>query len=823
MFPNWFELALRPQWALFWMVLGVGLPWAYAALPRRHWRSLPLLLLLSLALGPMAVTAWMFVLGTIGGANEAAALTAPTIFAGTVVIAAAGVAAAWIKRRRTTPAAAAERTPLALDERMLAILIVAACVLRWIAAVWFPFWQYDPIWVYGYEGKLYTLLGYIPQDIGYYPQFLPLQYAYAQIMSGVLDDHVARAVFPLYHWGSTLAAYALGRLIVGRRTGVYLAAIWALYPHVAQWATTGDLEIPQAFAFTGAAAFFLRAWLDARTGDASVRSYAIIAGLFLGIAMWTKPTAGAFILGVGVLVAVEAVRVRFDLRRLWPRFQVALWCGVATIPLGALWYVRNILLGHRAIDFPHPFWLTQAQRSGVEFGWPLLAAALLCAWLIWSPGLRRRPNRRVLIAGWLLIGAGVLPSILSPHRMGVIEWALFGAGASVLAVHLLPILSHHATAQAQASVRAVLWGLLLAVPYFVVWFMSYSYHYRLSFAIVPLMILPVAVIAARWIPAQVNVRKIAPVIGIPLLLAALPGLVAPLQNNNGEWDYLWSGKYPDDWSKMDSTNYALWRTVQALKNNIRDRRIEDPVIFAPGLQRLPFFFPLDDVRINEAPSDLDQLDGVDYYVYTQEARWLYAEFAQPEVNQVTGAMYRSELMTPIASYRDGAFFGQVYHVRDVDRRFRIPNNIDVPDVEIAWPFGSLLGTRLRGDPVLGGPTPPQVRIFFLASGPAPLEYTLYIHLLDDDGNLVTTWDSFPAFGEYAWYSTRLWEPDEVVSHTAILALPPDVTLDSDASYTVRIGWYDFFADSARVPGVLADGSSADGVDLSYVFRAASNE
>ncbi|NOG52589.1 MAG: hypothetical protein HND48_26435 [Chloroflexi bacterium] len=46
--------------------------------------------------------------------------------------------------------------------------------------------------------------------------------------------------------------------------------------------------------------------------------------------------------------------------------------------------------------------------------------------------------------------------------------------------------------------------------------------------------------------------------------------------------------------------------MQALKNDIRNRGLEHPVIFAPGLQRLPFFFPLDDVRIDQAPSDLDR-------------------------------------------------------------------------------------------------------------------------------------------------------------------------------------------------------------------------
>ena len=34
------------------------------------------------------------------------------------------------------------------------------------------------------------------------------------------------------------------------------------------------------------------------------------------------------------------------------------------------------------------------------------------------------------------------------------------------------------------------WMYLLALPYFITWFYSYSYHYRLSFAIVPLMLMP---------------------------------------------------------------------------------------------------------------------------------------------------------------------------------------------------------------------------------------------------------------------------------------------------------------------------------------------
>ena len=47
--------------------------------------------------------------------------------------------------------------------------------------------------------------------------------------------------------------------------------------------------------------------------------------------------------------------------------------GLIALPLGSVWYVRNVLLGHLAIIFPDAYWQTLAARSGVEFGWPLLA------------------------------------------------------------------------------------------------------------------------------------------------------------------------------------------------------------------------------------------------------------------------------------------------------------------------------------------------------------------------------------------------------------------------------------------------------------------
>ena len=70
----------------------------------------------------------------------------------------------------------------------------------------------------------------------------------------------------------------------------------------------------------------------------------LIAGLLLGGAMWTKPTAGAFIWGVLLLLALDLWRVKMALAehgglalklRFWPGWRVSRWgrCGTsATLP-----------------------------------------------------------------------------------------------------------------------------------------------------------------------------------------------------------------------------------------------------------------------------------------------------------------------------------------------------------------------------------------------------------------------------------------------------------------------------------------------------------
>ena len=547
--PYWIADTLAGTPAFLWIYAGLGVPWALAILPRADWRRRVEVLAVAFATGPALLTAWMFALTTVDVRLEWS-----VVFWGTVIIALIGAGLAWRKRGMSVPPSEPAR-PLAVDEILLIVLIGAALIVRWIVIAYWNFTAYDALWVYGYQGRLYTLIGRIPETVGYYPQFVSLQFTYAQLAFGI-NDHIARAGLIFLHIGSILAAYVLGARLFNRRTGIILAALWALYPHLGEWSRAGDLEIPLAFLFTLAAAYLLTAWksLD--------RRYALIAGWMLGIGMWIKPTMGAFILGVVLMVALELLRVRLKIERWLPRLEIAILAGAASLLLGVVWYARNVLLGHSPIDFPPGYWQTLAAQSGVEFGWLLVA---LIAVLVYVYARGMRPPRLPILFGTALVLAAVLPTLVPywatalstsietlsetlaplvevPRRMNLLEWAALIAGGALVAWALSRVQPDEKT---RTAARILGWSAALALPYVVVWFFFYSYHYRLSFAVAPLLILPTAAVLAELIKPE-RMRPVARAVYLAtLVLLALPGVVSAIYDPSGGWAYLWTDAYPD--------------------------------------------------------------------------------------------------------------------------------------------------------------------------------------------------------------------------------------------------------------------------------------
>ncbi|PJF34209.1 MAG: hypothetical protein CUN49_16715, partial [Candidatus Thermofonsia Clade 1 bacterium] len=148
----------------------------------------------------------------------------------------------------------------------------------------------------------------------------------------------ARTVLPYFALNSILLTYIGAARLFSRRAGLIAAALWTLYPHHAVWSQFGDLEVTLTGYFAGTAAFFILAWRQRQV------RYAIISGLLLAGALWTKPTAGALIqslvlIGAVALVAQLAAQRRSVWRALWQNqlARYALLTLIVAFPLGGMW------------------------------------------------------------------------------------------------------------------------------------------------------------------------------------------------------------------------------------------------------------------------------------------------------------------------------------------------------------------------------------------------------------------------------------------------------------------------------------------------------
>jgi len=150
--------------------------------------------------------------------------------------------------------------------------------------------------------------------------------------------------------------------------------------------------------------------------------------------------------------------------------------------------------------------------------------------------------------------------------------------------------------------RVIVLVLAFIAPYFVTWFWSYSYHPRLSFAMVPALIFVLALLLDRLrvmtVPATLNQRRLR-VWALSVVIAALclPGLIA----GSSALPYALAGSLPNDHDKIALGNPALMGLVDYLMwrrdPNRHPAALQRPMrVDAPGELRLPFFFPNEAIR-----------------------------------------------------------------------------------------------------------------------------------------------------------------------------------------------------------------------------------
>ena len=336
-----------------WLLTGfhytTAYPWAawlVTRSPRQDSAWLPPLVSLAVSAGGLSlVMFWQSMLGipfsTAGITLTYAALMLP----GAVL---------WWKSTRTLPPTP-PRTQGGERWNLLALfllLLISAAIL--FNAVYWPFSRADAVGIYHRYGQQMAETRAIVPLPGAgtlyeaYPILMPLQYTYAYLASGWINEYLARLTPALLSLGCLPAVYALGRMLHSAAAGWLGALLLALTPAFGTWASSGYVDLPMAFFYTLAAAFAWRMWAGGHWGDA------LLAGGMVGLAAWTK---NAGLIGVGLLV----------LWLLWALAQRRIGWGQVALTLSACafiaapWYARNLLQANLLL--PDTAWTDDAQHT----------------------------------------------------------------------------------------------------------------------------------------------------------------------------------------------------------------------------------------------------------------------------------------------------------------------------------------------------------------------------------------------------------------------------------------------------------------------------
>jgi hypothetical protein len=258
---------------------------------------------------------------------------------------------------------------------------------------------------------------------------------------------------------------------------------------------------------------------------------------------------------------------------------------------------------------------------------------------------------------------GAIPATVYPTKLRVIEYALLVVGVALLAWSTVPLWRKLNTQMRQL----VLLILAFILPYFVTWFWSYSYHFRLSFAIVPALIVLLAALVDVILEKVARNRLRIVAISAVIVAFSLPGIVTTPTGLEAAI----TGALHNDRAKMAQGNTALISLVDYLNDrrdpNRRPFRLNRAMrVEAPGELRLPFFFPLDDIRTTRYPMTLDEINGVDFFIDSSVGQRLYYENGKG-YNQILSSLNRIEVLRRVFTIDDKNFRFSAYTVNNAGR------------------------------------------------------------------------------------------------------------------------------------------------------------
>ncbi|HVO69175.1 MAG TPA: glycosyltransferase family 39 protein [Aggregatilineaceae bacterium] len=335
------------------LALAFACPWALILL-RGERRSWVVLALTTLALSLGVLTWWMMVLALVKELQLGRALAGMGLVF--------GVGMGWLLRSGPVSPGmprvslrnlltAARGQPLAAGAALVLALLAALIVFN---ALYWPFHDDDAVSIYAMQSRrVYQTRGLLVGSGLYeaYPMLLPLSYTYSYMVAGQIDEYLARVMVAALGVGALGAAFVLGRALYDWRVGLSATTLLALTPSFTRWASSGYTDVPVSFFVTLAALF--GGWL---LHHRSV-STAVLLGIMVGLAAWTKNSALTLMGSLGLWLAYVSRGPGITRR------QAGAALGALAVTAGP-WYVRNLLLFGHAV--PKTVWADQARHTAAN-------------------------------------------------------------------------------------------------------------------------------------------------------------------------------------------------------------------------------------------------------------------------------------------------------------------------------------------------------------------------------------------------------------------------------------------------------------------------
>lgn len=331
---------------------------------------------------------WMLVLGLLPGAWLLPALVLPVPWLGLALQLLAG--------QHTTPRHKPARV------QPLALLCAGTLLVITINTLSYPFYRYDVLARFAPNARQLFEEAHISASLTGYPLAVQLQYAFAFMAAGAVNDHYAGVIVAAYAAALALATFAVARIAFNGRAAWCAVVLLLSAPLFVDWATSGYVDVPVALYHALALLFALR-WLHS-----GARADALGAGICAGLGILTKHSALVLLPAVAVVPLLRN-RSRTD-------FENAALALLAAFALAGPWYARNLLLAGWGGVLPAPgaydaqaldtsvatlltFWSDRAEW-GAPFSVAAASGLLLAAAQLLHPRLNPAvPNARQRI--WL--------------------------------------------------------------------------------------------------------------------------------------------------------------------------------------------------------------------------------------------------------------------------------------------------------------------------------------------------------------------------------------------------------------------------------------